>query len=130
MKTKICTKCKVDKPITEFWKRSDRDGPRSACKPCSYDRKKIWEYNLEKNYGISVEEYNRMFEDQSGCCAICLKPYIHEFHKKLSVDHCHVTGLVRGLLCHPCNAAIGSLGDDPDRIRRAADYVESNGFRY
>ncbi len=59
-----------------------------------------------------------MRESQGGVCAICrAAPAVH-------VDHDHATGTVRGMLCFPCNAAIGHLRDDPDTVRRAAVYLE------
>ncbi|WMX49060.1 endonuclease VII domain-containing protein [Streptomyces roseicoloratus] len=59
-----------------------------------------------------------MIASQDGLCAICMAaPAIH-------VDHCHETGRVRGVLCFNCHSAIGTLGDDPDRIRRAISYLE------
>lgn len=44
----------------------------------------------------------------------------------LSIDHCHETGRVRGLLCAQCNHAIGNMRDDPDLLKRAAEYLERN----
>ena len=61
----------------------------------------------KKTYGISLEDYERMLIDQGGKCAICgsLDPRAKREH--FAVDHCHTTGKVRGLLCIPCNTAIG-----------------------
>ncbi|MAE81456.1 MAG: hypothetical protein CMB80_01880 [Flammeovirgaceae bacterium] len=62
--------------------------------------------NLKVKYGISLEEYNDMKERQQGKCAICGK---HEdsLKKSLCVDHCHSTGVIRGLLCDTCNKFLG-----------------------
>lgn len=78
---------------------------------------------LMRNFGITIEDYNRMFEDQQGCCAICSK---HQDVGKirLAVDHCHTTGKVRGLLCLQCNAGIGNLRDSPELLRIALAYLE------
>lgn len=62
-----------------------------------------------------------MEKAQGGVCKICRRPETQR--KRLAVDHCHTTGAVRGLLCITCNAEIGHLLDDPEIIRRAADYV-------
>lgn len=82
---------------------------------------------LRTNFGITLEQYNEMFERQGGVCAICKKPETWLYRDKvraLAVDHDHETGRVRGLLCGNCNRAIGQMLDDPERLRRAADYLE------
>jgi hypothetical protein len=78
----------------------------------------------------ALEEYEFLLQKQSNVCAICSKPEvrINTFTGKpfaLAVDHCHRTGVVRGLLCFNCNIAIGKLKDDAALLRKAADYVES-----
>lgn len=78
-------------------------------------------HTLKRLYGITLEEYDSMLEEQEGCCAIC-KTLPNE--RKLHVDHCHTTGKVRQLLCSGCNTAIGALKEDPEIIRAAAAYVE------
>ena len=78
-------------------------------------------------FGISAVDYKRLMAAQGGCCAICgSRNSISDGRggsRRLAVDHCHATGRIRGLLCHSCNAAIGLMRDDPDRIARAAEYV-------
>jgi len=83
---------------------------------------------LKRKYGIDLEEYNRMFAEQEGKCAIC---GIHqsEYKKALSVDHCHETDHVRGLLCLKCNAAIGLLNDDIENLKCAMLYLNANAKR-
>lgn len=71
-----------------------------------------------KKYKITQDDYDRMFADQRGCCAICRSP-----HPVLSIDHDHETGTVRGLLCHGCNVALGFLRDDVGRLRSAIQYL-------
>jgi hypothetical protein len=61
---------------------------------------------LKNVYGITLDDYNKMFEKQKGKCAICSK-HQNELIRKLSVDHCHRTNKVRGLLCKNCNVALG-----------------------
>lgn len=80
------------------------------------------DYKYKSNYGITIDDYNAMFEEQQGCCAICQK-HQSEFKKSLHVDHNHKTGQIRGLLCHNCNLAIGRLQDNPVIISRALEYV-------
>lgn len=77
------------------------------------------EYQLRSLYGITVEQYDAMFEAQGGLCAICGRPG----NGPLRVDHDHETNEVRGLLCHGCNVAIGLMADDPDRLIAAAAYL-------
>jgi hypothetical protein len=61
---------------------------------------------LKKHYGITIDIYNQMFEDQKGYCAMC-GTHQSEFKRKLSVDHNHTTGKIRGLLCTGCNISLG-----------------------
>ena len=61
--------------------------------------------NLKRMYGIDVDEYNTLLENQNNVCAICKKEC--ESGKRLAVDHCHESNKVRGLLCTKCNTAIG-----------------------
>lgn len=62
---------------------------------------------LQKKYGITLEDYNKMFAEQNGCCAMCGR-HQSEFKRALAVDHNHITGAVRGLLCMRCNTTLGS----------------------
>lgn len=84
------------------------------------DKEKRRAYLLKYNYGISVKEYDLMFEKQGGCCAICGKPSIE---RALSTDHDHETGKVRGLLCRNCNLALGHFKDDVSLMKRAIEYL-------
>ena len=75
---------------------------------------------LRWKYGITLEDYRRMYASQQGRCAICLAEY-----SVLSVDHDHETGAVRGLLCRDCNFAIGLLHDKADLADSAARYLRA-----
>jgi hypothetical protein len=81
-------------------------------------------FTLKHRYGISLEVYNAMLEQQGGVCAICGEKC--RTGESLAVDHHHETGVVRGLLCRACNGAIGALGDDPEIIRAALRYLEES----
>jgi len=80
-----------------------------------------------KNYGVSLGEVEEMFLEQGGKCAICKQEgfKMRDVHKSsLNLDHCHDTGLVRGLLCHNCNRALGLLKDDKNILSNAIEYLE------
>lgn len=77
-------------------------------------------------YGITLEQYQQMLESQGGFCKICGR-HQGDFAEALSVDHCHATGKVRGLLCGSCNRAIGLLGDDQFIAEQAAQYLRTAG---
>lgn len=83
----------------------------------------IWrDKELQKHYGITLAERNQILDSQGGGCAICgAKDDVTG--KELSVDHCHETGIVRGILCSLCNTGIGMLGDDSSSVQKALDYL-------
>jgi hypothetical protein len=70
-------------------------------------------------YGITLEDYESMFKKQSGACAVCFE----KSDKHLDVDHDHVTGEVRGLLCSRCNLLLGNVNDDCDVLENAIRYL-------
>ena len=79
--------------------------------------------SLKSKYGITPEDYDAMFDSQSGRCAICGTDRAGGSGDRLHVDHSHETGEVRGLLCGNCNRGIGHFKDSPDTLREAADYL-------
>lgn len=82
-----------------------------------------WKHNLKKQYGITPEDYDAMYEAQKGCCAICFTHQV-SMNYRLHVDHCHKTGKVRGLLCKNCNLALGNFQDSVKLLARAIEYLE------
>jgi hypothetical protein len=84
------------------------------------NRRKRRERNLRRLYGLSLEDYDVMLRRQGGACATCKR----KFKQSLCVDHCHITGLLRGLLCKNWNVGNGYLGDNPRVMRNSADYTE------
>ncbi len=131
--SRVCTKCGESKPITEYYKTGKGDKRHGSCKTCykakvaqNKDPAKIRDRGLQKAYGITSEEYERMLESQGGCCAICKCPPPDHRKKFLAVDHDHVTGKVRGLLCDNCNRGIGLLGDSLDRILDVVEYLRDS----
>ena len=141
--SRICKHCGVEKPKSEFHKRSGyKDGIRPFCKECrrayeidNYHKNKdnrpyCYEIDkdrkLKKTYGISFVEYEKMLNAQNGGCAICGTTKTGK-RKAFHVDHCHGTGRVRGLLCGNCNSGIGNLRDDVGLLQRAIEYLTETG---
>lgn len=129
--TKICAACGVEKPrkMYRFYYRNS-DGLLSYCNPCRRHKDAVTKRRrkLHRVYGISPFEYEQMLDAQGGVCAICKNPEAttHSPYGKtseLAVDHDHVTGAVRGLLCSTCNFLLGQAKDDPEILRSAADYL-------
>lgn len=130
---KACVKCKVLKPLSEFYvSKGMRDGRRNDCKACNLAEKherylrnrerdiarvKKWQQENRER----LNEYRRKHRRQGGGCAVCANP--PRGVMSLHVDHEHRTGRIRGLLCFKCNNALGDLGDDPDVLIRAASYL-------
>lgn len=83
-------------------------------------------HNLKAKYGLDEGAYQRMVRMQRGRCAICRGNDPKRPDGKWAVDHDHVTGQVRGLLCSKCNTGIGQLRDDPEIIAAAARYVRKH----
>ena len=83
-------------------------------------------YQYKKRYGANKEDYNRLFEEQEGGCAICGEPETKEQRGKivkLAIDHDHKTGKIRGLLCHKHNIALGMFEDDIFLLLDAIKYL-------
>jgi hypothetical protein len=112
----ICSICKKDKLPEEFYKRAIR------CKEC-YNLNRTPEggrkAHLNAMYRTNEAEYLQLYAEQEGCCAICKKSF-----KVLCIDHCHSSGIIRGLLCDKCNRGIGLLGDSISTIKSALEYLE------
>lgn len=83
-------------------------------------------YQLRDKYGITEEDYDKMFIEQNGKCAICETSDQTGKWQRFGVDHCHKTGKVRQLLCNECNRGIGLLKDNAELLRKAADYLDKH----
>lgn len=79
-------------------------------------------------YGLSPEDYQLILDKQEDRCAICGQKFGEHRHHKPHVDHDHMSGKVRGLLCFNCNSGIGHLKDDPALIQRALNYLKRSGM--
>lgn len=92
-----------------------------VCKECyAKERREGWAHL--KQYGITIDDYNRLFIAQEGRCVICHEPS----DKRLFVDHNHQTGQVRGLLCRQCNTHLGQLERDRSWAQAAEAYLRSH----
>ena len=151
--TKVCRDCHTAKPLDQFGNtnaklRAAQKNPgrfgglylRSYCKPCGRTRSAQFrnakgadwmkDYMLRKDFGITLEQFQAMWDEQSGLCAVCNVPMERGTVKDTRgqtccVDHDHDTGSVRGLLCFNCNTGLGKFGDDADLLLRAARYLIS-----
>ena len=149
-----CRRCKIPKAVEAFGdNKYKKTGISIYCKPCSSIQRQetrlriktgtpkfiIGQYKkgteayknrkkdqmLQYGYGISLEEYNLMFNKQKGCCAIC-KTHQSMLTKALHVDHDHDTEKVRGLLCSKCNTGLGLFNDTQETLYAALKYLEDN----
>ncbi len=130
---KTCSKCKEIKNIKEFTRDSSRlDGLSYICKLCKNKPKKTKnppkssrELRLKSKYGLSLETFNKMLEIQNGLCAACGLPEKAKFKGKLRplcVDHNHITGQIRSLLCLRCNLEVGIL-ENKQRVKSIDYYL-------
>lgn len=146
---KKCAEC-IEKPTSEFYKRkASKDGFSRLCKKCEDKRhteyrsdgtvksklslkQKEWRANNKERiakqkrqhkFGISPEEQDRMLEAQGYKCAICKVPE-SELRRRLALDHCHKTDLVRGFLCDTCNRGLGLLKDNIAVLEAAIVYLK------
>lgn len=83
------------------------------------------ECQYKKNYNITLADYDQMFAQQRGRCKICAKK--EKRGRRLSVDHNHQTGRVRGLLCNRCNTGLGKFCDNSEILVKAAEYLMEYG---
>ena len=125
---KTCKHCKLQKSIDSFPRnKSYKSGYCNTCKKCRKQmyphsestKQKAYERQIKRNYGITLEDYHRMYENQDGVCAGCKQPSEVKFH----IDHDHHTGRVRGLLCGNCNKALGLLHDNPNTLKNLIEYL-------
>lgn len=110
-RTHLCKACRLAR--TKAW---------AEAHPVEWERhrRRSW---LKQKYGITPERYDAILAAQGGRCAVCKALPADARGYRMHVDHDHQTGVVRGILCGPCNRGIGALGDDPDRLDAAASYL-------
>jgi hypothetical protein len=125
---RVCTSCGTFKALTEFHiNKHCPYGRDPACKECRVNHRREYvlafpesrrDSNLKSRFGIRITDYNAMDVNQEGKCWIC-----HKELKILAVDHDHVTGAVRGLLCKQCNTMLGLARESFDILANAAAYL-------
>lgn len=131
--TKYCKRCQQFVPVSDFGPQKDKsDGLAFWCRPCNNKhhreahRDRLKAHSWRRKYGITPDQYHDLFDKQSGVCAICGQPEV-KMHRgalrHLSVDHDHITGTIRGLLCNACNSGLGQFRDDTDLLERAIAYL-------
>ncbi len=149
---KTCSRCKITKDLSCFAKHSiTKDKLDYWCRVCKYTTNKEWvsknkekklaylveyrkknpekfrqripiktrSYCIKSKYGLSLENYENMCSVQNNICKICDLP------SKLVIDHCHISGVIRGLLCSQCNSALGFFKDNENRLLKAVEYIRN-----
>ena len=124
-----CKDCKAErerrgKPYPMYPRPAPFPGPRCASHSRAF--KKLasagaHERRVQKEYGLGPGDYGRLYLAQGGKCAIC--PRATGASRRLSVDHDHKDGMVRGLLCRPCNDLLGHIRDDLETARKIVAYL-------
>lgn len=130
---KTCTRCNKRKSKEEFVKLSNsKDGYRNLCKVChsknmtSYSKihpEKAKAVYLKSKYNLTLEEYNTILKKQNNSCSICKIDFKTIKLKHIHIDHCHITGKVRGILCHSCNTALGLIKDNKETLLQMVKYL-------
>jgi len=147
METKVCNRCKEEKPTSEFYKDSTRPGKLLYhCKAChklytgspeNLARRReyrnsprgkmlVQEWQFKTKYGITTAQWEAQLIAQAGRCASCGDPFMGD--RAPDIDHCHKSGQFRGLLCSACNTSEGLLQSSSQRVLALLQYVcENNG---
>ena len=123
-----CCNCQKIKPLTEFYKNKKR--LQYECKECTKKRitatrctERNRDLHYRRTYGITLDDFNRMVLAQGSKCACCGASKPGGKLKNWCVDHDHVTGTVRELLCTNCNLVLGFVKDSPEHLQRLTEYV-------
>lgn len=115
-----CSECGEWKPVEEFYRiRLSTTQRRKQCISC-YLKRQV-DARRFRALNISSGKLERLEKRQKNRCAICRRK--ERLKRRLSLDHCHETGIVRGLLCHSCNTGIAKFEDNPKLLEAAAAYL-------
>jgi hypothetical protein len=118
---RVCPHCKQQKPLTDFYLKSeDQPGDYySYCKICT--RIQVRHSSRQRQFGLTEEAWLTLFQSQGEACAVCrVQTSDSEWH----TDHCHASGMTRGILCRNCNLLLGFAGDNVKTLQRAIQYLE------
>ncbi len=153
---KKCIKCATALILGDNWLDSQAKIKRYVCRDCSKSisrsrraglvgytgerpvsaktSEEKWDVTISSKYGINLDSYNNLLAEQGGVCKICGKKESVKDGRtgkvfRLSIDHCHSTGNIRGLLCRSCNHGLGHFRDVPDLLNKAASYLSSNNLK-
>lgn len=149
MEFQVCSKCKKRLSLGTFNKTKitskNKLGRQHYCKKCqlkySQENPEKWKmyrekvsseqtrkFKLKHKYNITIEDYDRMFEEQHGYCAVCGKSEIEKHQSgtilRLAVDHNHKTGKIRRLVCRSCNLMLGNAKEDINILVKAIEYLK------
>ncbi|MGC7464259.1 endonuclease VII domain-containing protein [Xanthomonas citri pv. citri] len=131
---KVCNGCKVAKPRAEFYPNGK--GVSSKCRECvkiestqrqrrdpAAARDACKRSKMKVQYGMTLEQYDAKLKAQGGACAICgsTDP---KGNGRFAIDHCHMTGKVRAILCAPCNQGLGMFDDNIEKLAEAIAYLQ------
>jgi hypothetical protein len=118
---------KIHEYSINYYKKTKEKMKESTHVYYKENRKKIikysQKYNLQKVYNLTEKEYEQMFIIQDFKCSICGREQDLKWKRRLAIDHDHLTGKIRGLLCHHCNMGLGQFFDDPFLLRKALKYL-------
>lgn len=121
-KMRVCSNCKCKKSLEEFPNDKARPlGKAHRCKSCK--RNDDERDRLKRDYNLTQEELSSLCKSQNNACKICNRSFDNCLR---AIDHDHITGRVRGLLCSECNTGLGKFKDNPDLLKKAFDYLSSD----
>ena len=134
---KYCSNCKQTQALDLFGSdKSRKDGKSIYCLQCRANLARTARYakpergrtySRYRRYGITKEEYDRLNAEQGGLCAICKTDTPGRNHSTMYIDHDHVNGNVRGLLCCDCNLLLGYAKDDEKILLESIRYLQERG---
>lgn len=119
--TRGCVVCASENSKKWSKKNVERETAKKA-RWYANNSERQFDSTIKRKYGITAKEYYSMYKSQGGVCAICLSK--SQGKRKLQVDHSHLTGSVRGLLCINCNTVLGRIKDDKEILQRAIEYLQ------